>query len=234
MTAPFLPFQLPGNVLAQVLAQQQRPHGSMQAMSPQAMLPRMNRQLQGVGEAGIAEIVALLRGLTGNPLDPQNPVYGVIGAGSMGMVKGAKATKAIAKPKPKPRPRAFHGTDEEFSQFHDGPTWFAASADDIFVKSKKTVKQAELDLANPLTPSTAKAKLADIQAAFAKARVPEHEAAEVLGYIGRDDPSAWFYVSPQMQRAYESLGFDGIHVNEGIKSGDWYVTFRGKQATELR
>jgi hypothetical protein len=98
-----MPFQLPGNALAEVLAAQQQPRPPMQAMSPQAMIPRMNQQLQGMGNGVLQEVLSLLHGFTQqSKLDPNNPVYGMMGPGSLGMVK------------------AFHGSPHKFDKFSMG------------------------------------------------------------------------------------------------------------------
>jgi hypothetical protein len=212
MTAPYFPPYV-GNSVADVLQAQQEP-----GMGYAGPLNAMSGQLGNFGHAALQQVLALLQAAHG-PANLANPLLGMVGTGEMGA--------------PRPKFRGFHGTDAEFSGFRDGPTWFSSNRDDIFVKTRKNVKEAELDLANPLTPKTARERIGDIQAAFMQSGVPEQEGAEVLRYIQNNDPSAFFYVSPAMQKAYESLGFDGAHVNEGLKSGDWYVTFKGEQAQQV-
>lgn len=129
----------------------------------------------------------------------------------------------------------YHGTNDPNLAFtKDAPTFFATNPGDVFVKSRQHAIQAHVQMDNPLTLAIAKERLPEIAAAFEREGVDPEHAAEVLKFMRRgDDPQSFFHVTPEMARAYKSLGYDGIRVTEGLKSGEWQIPFSNKQITRI-
>ena len=129
--------------------------------------------------------------------------------------------------------KVFHGTDAEGVKLNkDIPTYFTTNPTDSSFTRTNNVISAHVDIRKPLTPAEAKSRIREIEDAFNKFGVPEDNKKEILNGIKNRDPEAWFFVPPEARKAYESLGYDGLHINEGLKD-EWYVPFSGKQVQQL-
>lgn len=127
----------------------------------------------------------------------------------------------------------YHGTNDAGVVLDkDIPTYFTANKTDGVFTNTKNVIEAQVDIRNPLTPAIAKERIGEIEEAFERFNVPEGNRKEILNGIKSGNADAWFFVPPEARKAYEALGFDGLHVNDGLKD-EWWVPFSGRQIRQV-